>query len=43
MGNLGDLIIKAFVKYVESHPDVVEKLVEQLVAKLIEELKKASA
>lgn len=40
---MGDIIVKAFVKYIESHPDVVEKLVEAIVNKLIEELKKASS
>lgn len=43
MGNIGDLIVKAFIKYVESHPDVIEKLVESMVNKLIEELKKTTS
>lgn len=37
---MGDMIVKAVISYIEKHPDVIEKLVEQLVASLINELKK---
>ena len=37
---MGDIVLKAFMKYIETHPDVIEKLVEALVQKLIEELNK---
>jgi nucleoid DNA-binding protein len=37
---MSSVIIKAVLKYLESNPDAVEKLVEALVKKLIEELTK---
>lgn len=40
---MGDMIVKAFLSYIEKHPDVVEKLIEQLVNALINELKKKNA
>ena len=35
-----NLLVKALINYIEKHPDVIEQLVEQLVMKLIDELKK---
>ncbi len=36
---MGNIIIKAALKYLESHPEVIEQLVEALIKKLIEEIK----
>lgn len=33
------LIVDAFVKYLEAHPEVLDSLVKALVDRLIEELK----
>lgn len=33
-----DLLLRAFVKYVESHPEVVEQAVEKLVKLLLAKL-----
>lgn len=35
---MGDIILKAFIKYVESHPDVIEKLIAGLVDALVKHL-----
>jgi hypothetical protein len=37
---MGNIIIKAFLSYIEKHPDVLEELVGQLVHAIIAELKK---
>jgi hypothetical protein len=37
---MGNLILKAFLSYIESHPDVIEKLVHLLITELIDTLSK---
>jgi hypothetical protein len=37
---MGDIVVKALLNYVEKHPEVIEKLIEQVVNKLLEELQK---
>lgn len=39
---MGNTIIKAILKYLEKNPDAIEKLVDALIAKLIEELSERS-
>lgn len=33
---MGNLIVQAFLKYVESHPEVLEQLVEKVVPALVD-------
>lgn len=34
-----DLILKALLAYVEKHPEVIEKVVEALIEKIVNDLK----
>jgi hypothetical protein len=35
---MSNIIVKAFLAYIEKNPEIVEKLVEALLTKLIEDL-----
>jgi len=37
---MNNIVIKAVLKYLESNPDVIEKIVEALIHKLIEDMTK---
>lgn len=40
MNPILSLILNAFIKYIESHPDQVEILVKALIDKIVDEVKK---
>ena len=38
--HMGDMIVKAFLAYIEKHPEVVERLIEEGVKSLITSIQK---
>lgn len=40
---MGQFIVNAFLKYIQSHPEVLEKLIHQLVQYLLDQLTDTNA
>jgi hypothetical protein len=38
---MGDLVVKAFLAYVEKNPEVIERLIELLVKSIVDHLSKS--